>query len=175
MRCSFWHFYLQDRSWSDWKCFNPPKTKRNWLHVRRIWVKTHNRNRTHALHLDQGSKKNIFLLKIFFRWFVFVEKKILISLNSLIWITKSTNKYWFENSSTNSTNQRIKFSLICKNVNEFSTKIPINPPNFQRIMRNQWQSSKHRPISNKISTNSKIFWEFSLIRWNFRWKFVEIS
>ena len=52
MRCSFWHFYLQDRSWSDWKCFNPPKTKRNWLHVRRIWVKTHNRNRTHALHLD---------------------------------------------------------------------------------------------------------------------------
>ena len=25
MRCSFWHFYLQDRSWSDWKCFNPLK------------------------------------------------------------------------------------------------------------------------------------------------------
>ena len=35
---------------------------------------------------------------------------------------------------------------------------------------NQSQFSKHRPISNKISTNSKIF---SLIRWNFRW-FVEI-
>ena len=118
--------------------------------------------------------KKYFLLKIFIRWFVFVEKKILISLNSLIWKTKSTNKYWFENPSTNSTNQRIKFSLICKNVNEFSTKIPINPPNFQRIMRNQWQFSKHRPISNKISTNSKIFWEFSLLRWNFRWKFVEI-
>ena len=129
---------------------------------------------TQIKDLDQSSKKNIFLLKIFIRWFVFVEKKILISLNSLIWKTKSTNKYWFENSSTNSTNQRIKFSLICKNVNEFSTKIPINPPNFQRIMRNQWQFSKHRPISNKISTNSKIFWEFSLIRWNFRWKFVEI-
>ena len=90
----------------------------------------------------------------------------MISLNSLIWKTKSTNKYWFENPSTNSTNQRIKFSLICKNVNEFSTKIPINPPNVQRIMRHQWQFSKHRPISNKISTNSKIFF-----RW-FRW-FVE--
>ena len=81
---------------------------------------------------------NIFLLKIFIRWFVFVEKKILISLNSLIWKTKSTNKYWFENSSTNSTNQRIKFSLICKNVDKFSTKISIVQPNFQKIMIDQF-------------------------------------
>ena len=169
MRCSFWHFYLQDRSWSDWKCFNPPKTKRNWLHVRRIWVKTHNRNRTHALHLDQGSKKNIFLLKIFFRWFVFVEKKILISLNSLIWITKSTNKYWFENSSTNSTNQRIKFSLICKNVDELSMKIPMNWPNFQRINSNFQSIDWFRKTFQRIR---RFFSEFSLICWNFRW-FVE--
>lgn len=53
MRCSFWHFYLQDRSWSDWKCFNPLKQNvTDFMCAMWIWVKTHNRNRTHALHLD---------------------------------------------------------------------------------------------------------------------------
>ena len=130
---------------------------------------------------DQGSKKNIFSLKIFIRWFVFVEKKMLISLNSLIWKTKSTNKYWFENSSTNSTNQRIKFSLICKNFDEFSTKIPINQSNFQRINHN-FQSigqfrTKFQRIRRFFRWSVEIFVDslkFSLIRWNFRWKFVEV-
>ena len=128
--------------------------------------------------MGRAPKKNIFSLKIFIRWFVFVEKKILISLNSLIWKTKSTNKYWFENSSTNSTNQRIKFSLICKNFDEFSTKIPINQPNFQLINHNFQSIGQFRTKFQRIRRFFENFrWsveifvdslKFSLkIRWNF--------
>ena len=126
----------------------------------------------HSSIMNQSSKKNIFSLKIFIRWFVFVEKKILISLNSLIWKTKSTKKYWFEKSSTNSTNQRIKFSLICKNVDELSMKIPMNWPNFQRINSNFQSIDWFRKTFQRINDFRRFFSEFSLIFWNFRW-FVE--
>ena len=65
---------------------------------------------------NQGSKINIYLLKIFICLIVDVEKKIFKYLFVDLLKSKSTKKYWFRKRSTNSTNKHLlKIWKFCKN------------------------------------------------------------
>ena len=133
---------------------------------------------------------NISRWKIFIRWFVFVEKEILIRWFSLISKAKSTNKYWFGNLSTNfneSTNiirwssQRI-WTDSGRNC-WFEEFFPWNSWNFSfpdsELLVSRWYVNEKTKLFNEF--DDSLNFNDSLIRWirfvDSRWfvEFVEKS